>query len=133
MSDEQLNYEPQPNQRDWYSHTRTGDRGWLVRRDGVDYIKLDRPNEEILKRFQQGEWHRDEEHRPMTVAQVAQIAYEADRKLCFFIGQHDRARKEWPSLSDKERIAWMKEGPTDGGPREALYAHCFMAMREWFR
>ncbi len=128
---EQLDYEPQPNQRDWYSHTRTGDRGYLVRRDGTDYVKLDRPNEEILKRLN-GEWHKDEEHRPMTVAQIAQVAFEADKKLCFFLGQHERARKEWPSLSDKERIAWMREGPK-GGPRQALYEAIFESQREWFR
>lgn len=132
MSDEQLNYEPQPNQRDWYSHTRTGDRGYLVRRDGVDYVKLDRPNEEILKRHN-GEWHKDEEHRPMTTAQIAQVAYEADRKLCFFLGKHERARKEWVSLSDKERIAWMREGPKEPGPREELYVAIFASQREWFR
>lgn len=127
-----MDADPEPHQREWYTHARTGDRGWKVIRGGKDYIKLDRPNEEIARPFQESDWMRDNEIRPLTVAMVARIAFEADRQLCFYMRQRLKASKEWEALSDRERLWWMERGPRDP-VRAELYAGVFSAMREFYR
>lgn len=130
--DPESDWDPEPHGREWYSHTRTGERGYFVRRGGKNCIRLDRPMEDISKPFNESEWNPDREHRPMTAAQVAQIAFEADRKLCFYLGLRERSRKEWQSLSDKQRQFWMSKGPNES-QRAELYAGVFLAMRPFFR
>lgn len=114
-------YEPKASERAWHRDASTGDRGFLVKRNGRAYIKLDRPMQEILKPYQVGNWIPDLETRPMTRGQLGQIAFEADRKLCFFIGEHDRSKRSWLDLSDEQRIEWNKHGPK-GEIRGGLWA-----------
>jgi hypothetical protein len=110
LEDEE-NWDPALQERQYHRSRQTGERGYMVRRKGTDFIRLDRPQQEILRPFRESEWIPDVEHRPFTKAQVAQVCFEADRKLCFFLGLHDKAKKEWLSLSDEHRIGWMKRGP----------------------
>lgn len=85
-------------------------------------LRLDRPNEEILRPLKgNAEWILDRDHRPLTKYQVAQICFEADRKLCFALGLHDNARKEWIGLTDNQRIAWMETGPQTPPIRGNVY------------
>lgn len=104
-------YDPPKDKRVYYRNTTTGDRGYVVRRGGHDVIRLDRPNEEIIRPLHPTTWKLDKEHRPLTQMQIAQVAFDADKRLCFFLGEHEEARKEWLDLKDKERIKWMRQGP----------------------
>lgn len=104
-------WDPPDHERTYYRHKQTGDLGYLVVREGQDKIRLDRPNEEVIRRFQGDDWIPELEHRPMTRAQAAQVAYEADRKLCGFLGLFDRSRKEWQLLHEDQRIHWVDNGP----------------------
>lgn len=125
-------HDPEPRDRVWYEHRQTGDRGWMVRRDGKDWIRLDRgPRVERLQPVNPAAWRQVNDYRPMTEHQLAQVAFEADRKLCFFLGQHERSRKEWESLSDKARIRYVKEGP-GGDHRQVLY-DAIMGATEYMR
>jgi hypothetical protein len=99
---------------EWYRNTSSGDAGRLVERDGKKYIKLDRPNEpegfsEYL--FKPHEWKLDNERRPMTAHQVAEIKWVAMCKLEHFLGNHQRAKKNWLNLSDAQRIKFMNVPP----------------------
>lgn len=131
MDSTEADWDPDPRDRQWFSHRYTGDRGYLVRRAGKGMIRLDRPMEEILFK-DVGDWVEDVEHRPMTVAQVAQIAFDADRRLCFYIGRHEQSKKEWANLRDKEKQFWMMKGPSET-PRKELYAGIFSVLRPFFR
>lgn len=104
--------DPAPADRVFYYHTRTGDRGYLVERDGKEFIRYDRPGEEILRKFGDRDWKIDKDYRPLTKGNLAQIAFEADKKLCFFLGEHDHGKKEWLDLKDNERIDYVENGPT---------------------
>ena len=115
------NWDPEEHERTWYSHTMTGDHGWMVRRDGRDCIRLDRPDQEIVKVYRDGEWKPELEHRPLTKLQLAQVAYEADRKLCFFLGLHDEARREWNAMREQDRLKWAQHGPGKGPGRMQLF------------
>jgi hypothetical protein len=134
MSDELTtdNWDPAPTEREWFSHRHSGDRGYKVRRNGQEHIKLDRPAEDITQPFKAHVWEPDQEYRPMTAAQVAQVAFAADKALCFFLGKHEAARREWASLSDKQKQFWMLKGPQDVQRRE-LYAGVFASLRAFFR
>ncbi len=117
----QDNWDPLPHERAFHRHSTTGDLGWLVRREGKDCIRLDRPAQEIVRPFRPDEWIVEREHRPLTKYQLAQVAFEADKKLCFFLGHHDLSRREWLALKDEPRIAFTNNGPGGKGPRQQLF------------
>lgn len=124
--------DPPKAEREWFSHKQSGDRGYKVIREGKEHIRLDRPMEEITYPFNPSMWDPDEQYRPMSVAQIAQVAFEADRKLCFWLGVPDQSKKEWASLTDKQRQFWMTEGPKQT-QRKELYAGIFASQRPFFR
>lgn len=108
--------------RRYYRSSSDGELGWLVEKNGVQYVKLNRPNEELLRPWANGSnWVPEVEHRPISQAQLALVCFEADKALCRSLGLHDPARKEWLSLSDRERIAWMEKGPKQNPIRAALW------------
>ncbi len=114
-------WDPADHERSYYRHIMTGDRGYMVRRDGKDHIRWDRPSQEITRPFREGEWIPEREHRPMTRLQLIQIAYEADRKLCFFLGLHSEARREWNAMHERDRLDWAARGPGAGPGRAAMF------------
>lgn len=114
-------WDPPEAERIYYRHAVTNDRGWHVRRGGRDMVMLDRPNEEILRPLSGHEWNVDKDFRPLTRMHIAQVAFDADRRLCYHLGIHDIARKEWNDLSEPERIFWMREGPKNPIIRGMLY------------
>lgn len=126
------NEDPKPHERMYYRHTSTGDRGWLVRREGRDMIRMDRGAHEELREFKPTIWVRDNETRPLTVWSVAQVAFAADRQLCRAIGLHELAKKAWLDLSENKRREWMETGPK--GPelekRRKLYEAITDSLRE---
>lgn len=118
--------------RRYFRSVTTGDRAYLVEKDGKTCIQLDRPNEEIIRPFHESQWIEEKGDLPLAIGQVAQVAFEADRKLCQFLGLHDKSRKEWASLLDKQRIAWMKEGPAEP-MRQRLWDAIMGAMEPYTR
>jgi len=129
VKEREPDWDPRPDERVWYSHTRTGDRGFLVRRDGKDMIRLDRPGDDQAVRKLNSEWQTDHDYRPLTRHHVGQVTFEADKRLCWPLGLHSLGNREWLSLSDKERIAWMNQGPPDG-VRLAVWKAIVEALRE---
>lgn len=107
--------------KQWYRSSSDGELGWMVERGGQKYIQLNRPNEEILRPWSGGaHWVPEVEHRPINRAQLAKVCFEADRSLCQALGIYEPAKKEWASLTDKERIMWMEKGPK-GPERSAVW------------
>lgn len=102
--------DPTPDQRRYVRHALTGDRGYLVWRDGELKVRLDRPQEVVLART--SEWHDDDDVSMFTLHQVARIAYAADRQLLTSLGQHKDARQEWLDMKEATRIAWVEKGPS---------------------
>lgn len=64
----------------------------------------------------------------MSAMQVAQVQFEADKKLCAFIGRPGEAKKNWLSLRDRERIDWVERGPKGVPAREELWAFIKQAL-----
>ena len=105
-------------QRLYYRHVREGHLGYLVQKDGRDYIQFDRVGEPVLRHFKHGDWIAEAEARPLSDVAVARIAYEADRAYCRALGMPQV--KEWLNLLDDERVAFLQNGPP-GGVRQGLY------------
>lgn len=115
--------------REFYRSALNGDVGHLVFRDGKQYIRVNRPGDDVLRVFKPDQWIKEAEHRPLSIAQVAAVAFEADRALCRSIGLHGEAQQQWLNLPERKRIAWMQNGPpTDQGPRRSLYEHVIAAL-----
>jgi hypothetical protein len=69
----------------------------------------------------------------MTKLQLVQIAYEADRKLCFFLGLHGEARREWASMREQDRLKWAEFGPGKGPGRKELFHHILSTLERYAR
>lgn len=121
--------DPKPADRKWYRHTMTGDRGYLVVREGKEWIKYDRPNQEILRPLH--EWVPDREVRPLTAYQVAMVQWSADTAVALALGLHQRVKRTWDSLTDEQRMAFMKTGPQNSPERAAVWAFIKEALRPY--
>lgn len=104
-------WDPKPHERQWYRHSITGDRGFLVRKDGKDFIRSDNPGEVNDKIFRPSDWMADHQERPLTAFHVAQICFEADKKYRFYMGSPKAMKENWLDLSEEKRILWMQRGP----------------------
>lgn len=115
------NWDPEPWQRIYVRHARTSDLGYLVRRDGRDVVRLDRVNQEVVQDYDPHTWTTESSYRPVSHVQVVQIAFVADQLLLKALGEHQKARKSWHELSERQRKAWLEGGPTDPPKRAELY------------
>lgn len=113
-------WDPAPDERVYYRSSEDNQRAYLVRRDGKDMLRLDRPMEEILRPMNQS-WKSDNQVHAVNAQQLAQVAFAADRQLCRVLGRHNEATLEWLSLKEPARIKWMKKGPCTGDIREDLF------------
>lgn len=127
-----MEWDPGPDERTFYRSSSDGQRGYMVRRGGKDVIRLDRPMEEILRPFNESQWTPDEERRPMSIAQVAQVAWAADRKVCLYTGKPELARTDWLDMREAQRIAWIKEGPP-GDIRQLLFKTIMATLQPFTR
>ena len=73
-------WDPTPDQRTYYRSAEDGQRAYLVKRNGKDMVRLDRPMEEILRPLD-GSWRPDTQTYPFTAHQVAEVAFAADRAV----------------------------------------------------
>ena len=126
-------YDPPKHERKYYRHGTTGDLGWLVLRDGKDWIRLDRGEgaDEHLRPFRRLDWIEEHEHREMSQAHIARVAFEADKALCMALGMHERGQLDWMKLSDEARIKWVDRGPPmSHALRRRLYDSVRFALGE---
>ena len=123
--DDPNNWEPDEHDRMYFRNKLEGNLGYLIKEDGKDKIKLDRPGEHIARPFKPNEWIQEKETRKFTQAQITQIAFEADKKLCQLLGDWDKGKRDWIGLGDKMRIDWIRYGPDDPPVRAHLY-HAIM-------
>jgi hypothetical protein len=119
-------YEPLPHNREKYRDKDSGDLGYLVRRDGKTWIKLDRVGQEILRPFRDGKWTAEVEHRPLTRYHAGCVTFEADKALCRALGVADLGRRDWLSLTDDKRNDWIENGP---GPRDPKRLELYEGIR----
>lgn len=109
-------------QRSYFRHVKTADRAYLVEVNGVQMIKLDRPQEDIVKPFVPETWVPDGETRPLTRAQVAMCIKKFDQQLCHFLGHVKLARQNWEDMPEKERVQWIRgTGPEKPRIRQKAY------------
>lgn len=132
MTEPPGNYDPPKGERKYYRSSVSGDLAYLVRRDGKDHIKLDRPMEDICRPFRPDQWIEEKSHAPLARAHIVQVAFEADKRLCPFLGLHLEARKDWLSLRDEERIQWLSDGPKTKDPiRRGMWKHLMEALEPY--
>lgn len=104
--------DPTPDERRYFRHTRTGDRAYLVWREGIQKLRLDRGLQEIV--FPRtDEWEEDLDRSQFTLQQIARVAWAADRQLLAALSRYQEARLEWQNLPEKTRLKFVEQGPTD--------------------
>ncbi len=127
--DETLN-DPPPAKRVYYRHLETGDRGFLVERDGLPAIRWDRAMSSDTT-HQLDRWKKEVDEAPLFSAhQIAMIAFDADKAVCRALGQVDIAKRLWVDLTEKQRRDWMTDGPkAKVGPRRDVYEALVKVLR----
>lgn len=126
-------WDPDPWARIHVRDPQTNDLGWIVRRGGVESVKLDRPEHDIVMPYASRAWIQVVEHRMASRAQLAEVAFMADRGLLRLLGMHGKARQEWVSLTEKQRAAWIEEGPSEPPIRRFLYQAIVGVLEEHMR
>lgn len=112
-------WDPQPSERTYYRSREDGQRGWLVKRDGKDMVRLDRASEVIILPIDK--FDPDRQLHVMSKHQAAKIAFVADRALCAATGDYKASKVDWLDLTDKQRIKFMNNGPNVGGFRDEFF------------
>jgi len=120
--DQPDDWAPEPGKEEWWRNIRDGQRGYRIRKGGMDFIRLDRPEEEILLPLKGNQWTIDRDLRPLHKHRCAMIAHAADRMLLIDLGYHGDASKAWHELLEPERIRFMEKGPEDMVVRNNLFA-----------
>jgi hypothetical protein len=110
------NIDPPKHERCWFRHSISGDRGWLVKREGRDMIHLDRVADAVVPK--DASWEPDQQKIELTEYQVAQICWDADAKLGYLTGR--QKRKDWYLLTEEERTRFVRDGPM-GELRQRLW------------
>lgn len=124
------NWDPKQGQEKWYRNAQTGERAYSVIRDGKQAVRLDRPNQEILRRVDEN-WIEEDATRPLTPIHFARLAFEADKALCAALGDHEKGRADWAKLTDAQRQLWMTQGPKRPVQRATLYAGLVKLMEPY--
>jgi hypothetical protein len=105
-------WDPTPAERSYYRSRIDGsDVGWLVRRGGKDFIRLNVPQDTNLRPFRPDDWISEKAPALLMVGATARIAYEAHRALMYGLHHHKLGRKEWVNLQEETRMKWIAEGP----------------------
>lgn len=121
-------FEPLAADRVWFNHRDTGDRGYRVTREGKEAIRYDRPGIDQYS-FDTQKWLEATDKLPQFSAiQIAQVCFEADKKLCWAMGRPDLAKREWLDMTEKARKKWLEDGPSDAS-RKAVYVAIREAMK----
>jgi hypothetical protein len=105
-----LDFDDAPSERVWFRSTKSGNRGYLVKRDGKDMIHLDVNNDYHVVPMS-SEWQPDRVAAKMSPMQRAQVAYAADCELRKYTGERDGRHREWNTMLDEDRISFMDHGP----------------------
>jgi len=130
---EAVTWDPDPSARQWHRHKETSDRGWLVRREGKPAIRYDRGAHDQYV-FNVGEWEPLAEGLPvLNAAHIAQVCFEADKKLCWALGHIDLAGRQWADLHEKTRAKWITDGPLSKSPAYAQRKKLYDAIQECLR
>jgi hypothetical protein len=105
------NWEPAPAEKQWQRNRMNGgDLGWLCRKDGKWYVRLNRPNEN-LRPYHARDWIAEKPPAELTIAGCAQITFAADKALCYGVGEYALSRRDWNLMQESAKLAWMKNGP----------------------
>lgn len=112
----------------FWRHTTNGEKGYLVHREGKEYIRLDRPGDPVERVFRPQDWLPEVEARPLSPMVRARIAWAADQELCAGLGIAQR--KDWLNLPEAHRVRWMEAGPTEPARRK-LYDALMSAISEF--
>lgn len=132
-SPSEVEQDPTPDRRVYYRNNTSGDRGWMVKRYGADHVKMDRgPGSDETRPFRHEEWTLEETKRGMNAHEIAQVAFEADKRLCRALGLFKASKVDWLNLHDAERLRWVGKGPEAGSDprRKRLWVAIVKALTD---
>jgi hypothetical protein len=121
MTEQPADWDPPAGGREHVRNTQTGELGWFVRRSGKQVVRLDRPNQEVTRRYVESEWVAEDVSRPLAPIHIARVAFAADCELCRALGLPLHAKREWGKLSEGERKMFIEKGPERPAARAALF------------
>jgi hypothetical protein len=124
-----VDWEPKPSERVYYRAGLDGQRAYVVKRNGEECLRLDRPGEELIRALD-NTWKPDSQTHPMTPHQAAKVAWAADKALCAAIGEFQESKNQWINAPERERIRFMEEGPDADNVRDRLFLAVMGCLKE---
>jgi len=115
--------------KEWVRSAVSGDLGFLIQKDGVTFVRLDRPQQNVDRIYREQDWVKESSPKWLSLHQRASVAYAADCKLRDVLGSRDPGRKDWSLLSHEERAQWMN-GPKVSGIRRWVWEAIMEATLE---
>lgn len=109
--DDVADWDPAENEREYFKHRQSGQLGWLVKREGKEAVRLDRPMQDITIPYSEATWTAEERPRLLNAQQCAQVSFAAYKALCVLTGKHERSAVEWANMSEDVRLQFAKDGP----------------------
>lgn len=130
MTPSETHFEPLEAARVWHRHSLTGDRGYPVKRQGRDAMRYDRGPHIDQYSFDLNLWKLEvDKVAEFSAIQIAQVCFEADKKLCWAMGLPELSKREWLDMSEKRRIAWVGKGPLERDAGYARRARLYKAIK----
>jgi len=102
-------------------NARTGDLGEIREIDGKKHVVQPGRQGQAPIPYKEHEWYEETKPRALTLLQCAEIAFAADQRLLYFIGEHARAKKGWLSLTEEDRVKFANDGPKEPIERRLLW------------
>ena len=104
----------------------------MVKRHGADHMKWDQPATDRTQLFRADDWVQEQTSKKMAAHEVAQVAFEADRRFQRALGKLMNSRVEWIDLSNDERNRFILEGPKckPGSKRQRLWVAIVTLLTE---
>lgn len=124
---------PTPLHRELVRDAKTGELGYFVRRSGKAMVRLDRANQDIVKRYIESEWLPEVTQRPLSKEHAARAAFEADKILCRALNMPGHAMLRWETMDEAKRVLWRTTGPTTPAARVALFKAVTGALEPFTR
>lgn len=108
-------------------NAQSGDLGTIITVEGKEFVIYEGRQGQSPIPYRPREWIEETKPRTLTRLQCAEIAFAADQRLLYFLGEHVRAKKPWLSLREEDRKKFSETGPEEPKIRRLVYKSVMLA------
>ena len=92
-----------------YRSVTTGDRGFMIERGGLPFIRLDRKSQTTDRPYKEDEWVEESPHRPLLPHHLTRIYFESEKHLLIALGDPQGRKMDWDMMVNRERNEYRRD------------------------